>query len=56
MAKLQVSYSEAQRHIRENLGLPDDCEIVIERKDAQDRRERRSGPPASQMADSNIQR
>ena len=57
MAKLQLSYSEAQRHIRENLNLPDDCDIVIERKDAQERRERRStGPSASQMADSNIRR
>lgn len=56
MAKLQVSYNEAQKHIKENLGLPDDCEIVIERKDAQDRRQRRSGPSANQMADSNIQR
>jgi len=53
MAKLQLSYSEAQRHIRENLGLPDDCEVVIERKDAQDRRVKRS---SSQFDDTAGQR
>ena len=52
MAKLQVSYTEAQRIIREHLKLSGDCEVVIERKDAQDRRMKRS----SQFDNTNIQR
>jgi hypothetical protein len=45
MAKVQLSYSEAQKIVKEHLGLSDDFEVVIERKDAQKRRESISPHP-----------
>jgi hypothetical protein len=38
MAKVQLSYTEAQVLIRKQLKLPDDYDIVIERKDAEKKR------------------
>jgi len=40
VAKAQLSYTEAQNIIREHLKLPVDYDVVIERKDAEQRRKK----------------
>jgi len=42
MAKVQLSYKEAQDIVRAHLQLSSQYDVVIERKDAQ---ARRTGPP-----------